>query len=94
LAWHHSGTVLLMVILGGMGRLHGPVLGAFGYVLLQELFSAPALLGPYAKHWQLGMGSVIILIVLLLPHGISGLLNSVACHTGTAADEDPGARRP
>ena len=42
LAWHQSGTVLMMVILGGMGKLHGAVLGAFGYVLLQEFLSAPA----------------------------------------------------
>ena len=34
LAWHQSGIVLMMVILGGMGRLHGAVLGAFAYVLL------------------------------------------------------------
>jgi branched-chain amino acid transport system permease protein len=75
LAWHQSGIVLMMVILGGMGRLHGPVLGAFTYVLLQELLSAPALLGPYAKHWQLAMGALIIIIVLILPHGIGGFID-------------------
>jgi branched-chain amino acid transport system permease protein len=71
LAWHHSGTVLMMVILGGMGKLHGVVLGAFAYVLLQELLSSPALLGAYAKHWQLAMGSLIVFIVLTLPHGLA-----------------------
>ena len=71
LAWHQSGTVLMMVILGGMGKLHGAVLGAFAYVLLQELLSAPALLGVYAKHWQLAMGSLIVFIVLTLPHGLA-----------------------
>lgn len=75
IAWHQSGTVLMMVILGGMGKLHGAVLGAFAYVLLQELFSAPALLGAYAKHWQLMMGSLIVLIVLALPHGLAGLFD-------------------
>jgi len=75
LAWHQSGTVLMMVILGGMGRLEGPVLGAFTYVLLQEFFSAPAIFGAYAKHWQLAMGSLIVLIVLTLPHGIADLLD-------------------
>jgi branched-chain amino acid transport system permease protein len=77
LAWHQSGTVLMMVILGGMGRLHGAVLGAFAYVFFQELFSAPALFGAYAKHWQLAMGALIVLIVLLLPHGIGGWLDGV-----------------
>jgi branched-chain amino acid transport system permease protein len=75
LAWHQSGIVLMMVILGGMGRLHGAVLGAFSYVLIQEILSAPALLGAYAKHWQLAMGSLIVLIVLVLPHGIGGLID-------------------
>ena len=73
--WHQSGTVLMMVILGGMGKLHGAVLGAFAYVLLQELLSAPALLGPYAKHWQLAMGSFIVVVVLALPEGLAGLFD-------------------
>jgi len=77
LAWQQSGVVLMMVILGGMGRLHGAVLGAFSYVLLQEVFSAPALLGAYAKHWQLVMGSLIVMIVLVFPHGIGGFLDIV-----------------
>lgn len=75
LAWHQSGTVLMMVILGGMGRLHGAVLGAAAYVLLQEFLSAQELFGAYAKHWQLTMGGLIVVIVLAFPHGIGGLLD-------------------
>ncbi|MBM2802943.1 MAG: ABC-transporter [Deltaproteobacteria bacterium] len=75
LAWHQSGVVLMMVILGGMGRLHGAVIGAAAYVLLQEFLSAQAFFGDYAKHWQLAMGSLIVLIVLALPHGIGGFVD-------------------
>jgi branched-chain amino acid transport system permease protein len=75
LAWHQSGIVLMMVILGGMGRLHGAVLGAFVYITLQEIFSTPAVLGDYAKHWQLAMGALIVVIVLAFPHGIGGLID-------------------
>jgi branched-chain amino acid transport system permease protein len=75
LAWHHSGVALMMVILGGMGRLHGAVLGAIAYVSIQELLSAPALLGSYAKHWQLAMGGLFVIIVLVLPHGIGGFID-------------------
>jgi branched-chain amino acid transport system permease protein len=75
LAWHHSAGVLMMVILGGMGKLHGAVLGAFAYTLLQEILSTPLLLGAYAKHWQLAMGSLIVFIVLALPHGLAGILD-------------------
>jgi branched-chain amino acid transport system ATP-binding protein/branched-chain amino acid transport system permease protein len=63
LAWHQSGMVLMMVILGGMGRLHGAVLGAIVYILLQEVFSSAALFGALAKHWQLAMGGLIVVIV-------------------------------
>ena len=75
LAWHQSGVVLMMVILGGMGRLHGAVIGAAAYVLLQEFLSAQAFFGDYAKHWQLGMGSLIVLIVLVFPHGVGGFID-------------------
>lgn len=75
LAWHQSGVVLMMVILGGMGRLHGAVIGAVSYVLLQEFFSAQTLFGDFAKNWQLGMGALIMLMVLFLPHGVGGLLD-------------------
>jgi ABC-type branched-subunit amino acid transport system permease subunit len=51
----------MMVILGGMGRLHGAVIGAMVYVMLQELLSSSTLFGDYAKHWQLPMGSLIVL---------------------------------
>jgi branched-chain amino acid transport system permease protein len=80
LAWHHSGTVLMMVILGGMGKLHGAVLGAFAYVLLQEILSAPSL-GAYAKHWQLAMGSLIVLIVVALPDGLAGVFDRTNKHS-------------
>ncbi len=75
LAWQQSGTVLMMVILGGMGRLHGAVLGALAYVLLQEIFSAPAVTGAFAKHWQLPMGSLIVVIALVFPRGIGDIFD-------------------
>src|SRR5882672_1265561 len=40
LAWHRSGSVLLMLILGGIGSLRGAVVGAFLFVILQELFQS------------------------------------------------------
>ncbi len=66
--WRLAGEVLMMVILGGMGTLYGPALGAFALVLLEnELSSA-------TKHWLLPMGLFIIAAVLLLPRGMGGLL--------------------
>jgi branched-chain amino acid transport system permease protein len=72
MGWHISGAVLMMVILGGTGYLHGAVLGAFAFSLLQELFKSHAIFGDFSKHWALGVGLSIILVVALLPRGLAG----------------------
>jgi len=76
LSWHQSGAVLMMVILGGMGSLYGSVIGAFVFVLLQEVLSNQAWFGVSAKHWQLAMGIFIMLVALYLPQGLAGLSQS------------------
>ena len=72
MAWHISGAVLMMVILGGIGHLHGAVLGAFAFTLLQEFFKSNGVFGDFSKHWALGVGLSIILVVALLPRGLAG----------------------
>jgi branched-chain amino acid transport system permease protein len=67
LSWHQSGNVLLMLILGGLGRLHGGVVGAFAFVLLQEVFQS------LTDRWQLPFGVSIILLVIFLPGGLAGI---------------------
>ena len=67
LAWHASGRVLVIVILGGVGTLHGPVLGAFVFMLLEELA------GSLTERPLLFLGAFVIAVVLLLPRGIAGL---------------------
>ena len=74
LSWHTSGNVLMMVILGGMGTLHGAVIGSFAFNLLQEVLSNQAFFGAWAKHWQLSMGLFIIGVALFLPRGLIGLI--------------------
>ncbi|MFO1396286.1 MAG: branched-chain amino acid ABC transporter permease [Burkholderiales bacterium] len=73
LSWHESGAVLLMLILGGIGRLSGAVLGAFVFSLLQLFFQWDAVFGNFAKHWQLMMGATIIACVAFMPDGLIGL---------------------
>jgi branched-chain amino acid transport system permease protein len=73
MSWHMSGAVLIMIILGGLQHLRGAVIGAFAYVLLQELFKSSAVFGPFAKYWHLSKGLTIILAVALLPRGLIGL---------------------
>ena len=73
LSWHESGAVLLMLILGGMGRLSGAVVGAFAFALLQLFFQWDAVFGKFARHWQLMLGTTIILSVAFMPNGLVGL---------------------
>jgi branched-chain amino acid transport system permease protein len=75
LGWHLSAALMMMVILGGMGTLVGPALGAAIWMLLElGLQSLPEGGGVnLGKHWQLFMGGFIVLATLLLPHGLAGL---------------------
>ena len=80
LHWAQSGTLMIMVILGGVGRLWGGVLGAAMLLGLEHLISDYpigwlAQLAPnYQQHANLGVGLVMLGIVLFAPQGIAGLL--------------------
>jgi len=41
-------------------------------LLLEELFSGSPLLGPFALHWQLPVGAILLAVVLFAPRGIAG----------------------
>jgi branched-chain amino acid transport system permease protein len=75
MGWHLSAAVMLMVILGGMGTLVGPIIGAAVWMLLELTFQSLPTVGTLnlGKHWQLWMGGFIVLAALLLPKGLIGL---------------------
>ena len=66
--WTRSGELMFMVIMGGMATSAGPVLGAFGLLLLEDLLSA------LTPHWQIILGPILVLIVLFAKRGLAGLL--------------------
>jgi branched-chain amino acid transport system permease protein len=66
--WTRSGDLMVMVILGGMGTLFGPVMGAVVFLLLEEFLSQ------LTEYWALIMGPLLLLIVLFGRGGIMGLL--------------------
>lgn len=68
LGWHESATVLIVVILGGMGTLVGPVIGAFALVFLEDWAAE------LTDHWKLIVGLFVIAVVLFLPNGLIGPL--------------------
>jgi branched-chain amino acid transport system permease protein len=72
LHWVQSGTLMIMVILGGVGRFWGGPVGAVVLLALEELFSGSSLLGPYSLHWQLPVGIILLAVVMFAPQGIAG----------------------
>jgi branched-chain amino acid transport system permease protein len=85
LAWHQSGSVLLMVILGGIGSWRGAVIGAFAFVALKELFQSDVVFGAFARHWQLLLGLTIIAAVALMPNGLIGVAAQVRARRRASA---------
>lgn len=68
LSWHMSGELIVLIILGGVGRLAGPVAGAMLYVLFEFL------LGGLTERWQLFLGLVLLGVVLFARGGLIGLV--------------------
>ncbi|WP_416899857.1 MAG: branched-chain amino acid ABC transporter permease [Minwuia sp.] len=66
--WTRSGDLIIMVVLGGMGTLFGPVYGALAFLLIEELLSA------FFQLWRLWFGPLLILVVLFARGGIAGLI--------------------
>jgi len=62
--WIRSGEVIVMVILGGMGTLFGPIIGAFAFFGLEEVFQH------VTRRWRLFLGIVFVLFVIFLPRGL------------------------
>jgi branched-chain amino acid transport system permease protein len=64
--WVLSGQGLMMVIVGGIGTLIGPVIGAMVFILVQEVLSS------YTEHWMIFTGAIFVLMVIFLPGGLVG----------------------
>lgn len=74
LSWHMSGELIVLIILGGKGRLFGPVAGAAVYVLFEFA------LGGLTERWQFFLGLVLLGVVLFARGGLLGLLAGKARH--------------
>ncbi|HET9068428.1 MAG TPA: branched-chain amino acid ABC transporter permease, partial [Amaricoccus sp.] len=68
LSWHLSGELIVFVILGGVARPCGPLIGAMLYVILETQ------LGRLTDYWQLPLGLILLLVVLFARGGLIGLI--------------------
>jgi len=69
--WTRSGDLIVMVVLGGMGSVAGPVFGAVALLVLEEALSG------ITEYWQIILGPLLLLVVLFARGGIDGLLAAV-----------------
>lgn len=72
LHWTKSGELMIMVILGGVGTLAGPFVGAAALVGLETV------LGSFTEHWQLLLGPILLAVVLYTHGGLVGLVTRLA----------------
>lgn len=66
--WTRSGDLIVMVVLGGMGSLFGPLFGTVAFLLLEEILSS------WTEFWKIVFGPILVLVVLFARGGIDGAI--------------------
>jgi branched-chain amino acid transport system permease protein len=79
MAWTVSGELIVMIVLGGLGTLMGPVVGAAALLMMEEVLSSlklgvPAIDTVLNQHWLGVIGLFIVAVVLVLKQGLYGRL--------------------
>lgn len=84
MTWQRSGELIFMVVLGGLGSLHGAIIGAAAFLLLEEFlpeilhmtsfFLSDDMSARLSENWKMVFGPLLILIVLFARGGIMGLV--------------------
>jgi branched-chain amino acid transport system permease protein len=82
-----AATVLIILVLGGYGRLYGAIVGAVTYMVLEHFLSKA-----YPTAWQLGLGLLLIVIALFARGGILGIVENLT--RGRDKQSKPGAASP
>ena len=67
-SWQTSGEIMIFVILGGIARLCGPVIGAAVFILLEQI------LGDLSQFWHIYLGVLLLVVVLFAKGGLTGLI--------------------
>jgi branched-chain amino acid transport system permease protein len=67
MSWQRSGEMIVMVLLGGMGSLHGAIIGTAAYLLLEEWLAG------ITEHWKVIFGPLLVLIVVFARGGLIGV---------------------
>ena len=78
MAWQRSGELIIMVVLGGLGSLHGAILGTAAYLFLEEWLSG------FTENWKVIFGPLLVLVVLFARGGLLNALKGLAVRLARA----------
>jgi branched-chain amino acid transport system permease protein len=76
MSWQRSGELIVMVILGGLGSLHGAILGTAAYLFLEEWLSG------FTENWKVIFGPILVLVVLFARGGLLGAWTEIRQRLG------------
>ena len=76
MSWQRSGELIFMAVLGGVGSLHGAIIGAIAYLIAEDALSH------LTEHWRVIFGPMIVLFVLFTRGGIVGMLRRLGPRHG------------
>ncbi len=77
LGFELSGDLLVMLILGGVGRLYGAIVGPLIYLVAQDLLAKQ-----YPEYWYFWIGALLVVIVLFARGGILGIVDAIRAWIG------------
>jgi branched-chain amino acid transport system permease protein len=76
MSWQRSGELIIMVLFGGIGSLHGAIIGAAAYLLIEEI------LGGLTEQWKLIFGPLLVIVVLFARGGLLGIVGTIRGRLG------------
>jgi branched-chain amino acid transport system permease protein len=77
LGFEPSGELMVMLILGGVGRLYGAFVGPLVYLIAQDFLAKQ-----FPEYWYFGIGLMLVLVVLFARGGILGLVDGLVARWG------------
>jgi branched-chain amino acid transport system permease protein len=73
LGYELAGELLVMLILGGIGRIYGAFIGTTVYIVAQDYLAKQ-----FPEYWYFGIGLILVIVIMFAPGGIAGLLDKAA----------------
>jgi branched-chain amino acid transport system permease protein len=82
LGFEPSGELLVMLILGGVGRLYGAFLGPLVFLLAQDYLAKQ-----FPEYWYFGIGLLLVIVVLFARGGVLGIVDKLVAKTRASNGE-------